>query len=263
MKTIKILKGLHRNGIYLLEFSSDDRFLISISLNNYDDTFNINNINELNKKNSNFNFNNEFNTENLNNILNIKSNVIIYEWQTGRVLFSYIINSALIDLNYFDFTYDKLEILEEESEHFSDALRFGNEFYKFYQDNLTNVFALALKKNIYFLILKKNSIEIKDLKLEGMVTNEITSCKIYNKNRFIDENETRKGKKDKDKDKDKKNFTKGFKNELNFFIFTGHNDGSLIKWELDLDGINKSINYYFLLFNSYFLFFIFYSLFFI
>jgi len=199
-----------------------------------DDINNINNLNNRYKKTSYFigNFTNTDNTL-------IKSNLIIYEWQTGRIIFSYVINSAIIELNYYDFTYEKMNNYDMDN-IYKEKILIGNEFFKYYQENILNIFILGFKRNIYLLILKKSSVEINDLRLDGMINNDITTCKIIKKDRFFDNEEILSKKNYIFNNKEKKNLNKY---EFNFFIITGHNDGSLISWEINSNGNNKGIKF--------------------
>ncbi len=246
LKTLKILKGYHKNGIYLLEFSSDDRFLISCSLNNSDDINNINNLNNRNKKAS-------FQIGSINNAdyTLIKSNIIIYDWQTGRIIFSYVISSAIIDLHYFDFTYEKMNSNNTNSSvnDYIENVGFekiaaSKDFFKFYQENIFNVFILGFRKSIFLLVLRKTSIEIKDLKLKGLLNSDITCCRIAKKDRFFEDDADRKSHlNDKDNDKDKRRvYGRSTGNDdYCFSIFSGHSDGSFIKWEINGNEKNKCV----------------------
>jgi len=162
------------------------------------------------------------NTCNNDNSL-IRTNIIIYEWQSGRIIFSYVIKSAIVDLNYNDFSFHIINKNDFEKNIV------GNNFNKIYQENLLNIFFLAFKKNIFLIILRKNSIEIKDLKLDGMIMSDITCCKVMKIERFLQNEINFDDKINKQSNEDRIEVI----SDKYFCIFTGHNEGSLVKWEIN------------------------------
>ena len=155
-----------------MEFSSNDKFLITISINNLDNFFNINNKNDFNKKASDI-----FKKENFEEYSNLMSNVIIFDWENENILFTYCLNSKIIEMNFCDLTFNKIEDIDNENKLIfeKNMITFKN-----YEENFYNFFLLAEKRNIFFIFLRKSTVEIKDLKLQSIIFSDISSCKIMN-----------------------------------------------------------------------------------
>lgn len=143
-------------------------------------------------------------------------------------------------MSYFDFTYQRME--NSLNINVMDKIYKTNEIFQKYEENLINYFILGFKKNIFLVILKRNIIEIKDLRFEGMINNDISCCKIMKQERFFDNDSAME--KSKTENRKNENYV-GYNDLYEISIFTGHIDGSLIKWEMNNNLFDKSEIYIF------------------